>query len=180
MNVHSIVVFLHVLGVLVAFTAVGVELVALPRFRRAAARSEASTWVHLMENLGRAHGATFVVLLGSGIFLMLKYWHHQPWIDVGVLGLVTMAGLGGGVTGRMLRGIAKDLVSGADSDLSPAIRALQTGPLLVRSLRLRVSLGVSMVAVMTLKPGYVGCLVIVAATIVLGWLIGMRAGKATS
>ena len=35
-----------------------------------------------------------------------------------------------------------------------------------------------MIAVMTLKPGYVGCLVIVAATIALGWVIGMRAARA--
>jgi hypothetical protein len=178
MDVHVIVVFIHVLAVALTFTMVGVEAVALPRFRRATTRSEATGWAHIIESVGKTHGILAVVLLASGLFLMLKYWHHQPWIDMGILGLVTLAGLGGGVTGRAMGGVEKALASGSGNDIPAAVRAVQTGALLVRSMRVRISIGITMVAIMVLKPGYAGCITIVVAVIGVGWLVGMRADKA--
>ena len=177
MNTHSIVVFIHVMTAMLAFTLVGVELVALPRFLRATTRSEASGWVHVIETLGKAHGASAVLFLASGIFLMVKYWHHQPWIDVGMVGLFTLAGLGGGVTGSTMRGVEKALASASGNEIPAVVRAAQTGSRLVMSLRVRLSIAIAMVAIMTIKPGYVESVEIVAVVLIVGWLLGMRADK---
>jgi uncharacterized membrane protein len=69
MMIRSVVLFMHVLGMLVLFIAIAIEWLSLESLRRATTAEHASSWVGLHRVLPRVYGVAFAVLLVSGIYL---------------------------------------------------------------------------------------------------------------
>lgn len=172
-GIYPVLIFLHVLGAMGVFVALGVETVAMERLRLTDKTGAAMTWVDVLRGTGRLGPIAMITTLGAGVWMMVVRWGHQPWISLGLVGLVAMALLGGLITRRRLRQVRERLASEDAIVLTPGFRSLVNGRALALSLHLRNALGVGILALMTIKPGTVGALGMMAAALVAG--LGVRA-----
>lgn len=122
---------------------------------------------------------SMVTLLASGIAMMVMSWGHQAWIVVAFAGIVAMGALGGAVTGRRVRKLRTALEAGNGSEVLDAFRAGRSMAALSASLRIRIAIGIGVVALMTAKPAsYATSLLVLAAAALGGGLASLgRAGR---
>jgi hypothetical protein len=167
MSVYTIALFLHVLGALGMFAALGIEWAAAGPLQRATDVAQARPWIGVLRSLGRLGGPSAATLLATGIYMVATTGSgRQPWIGLGLLGLVFLALLGGGVTGRRMAAIARDLDSGSARSDSPLLRFQD--PVLAFSLRLRTAVATGVVFLMTVKPTAGVALAAMGAAVALG------------
>lgn len=170
MNVYTLLLFVHVLGGVGVYVALGIEAVALERLRRAETAADARVWLQLLALPGRLGPAAMLPALASGMWMAAVTWGHRPWIFGAFLALVAMAVAGGGVTGRVTRRLRAALPGESGAELSSAFRAARSSAALVGSLRVRIALSLGILALMTGKPEAGGSAVILAVA-ALGGLV---------
>jgi hypothetical protein len=167
MSVYTIALFLHVLGALGMFAALGIEWAAAGPLQRATDIVQARPWIGVLRSLRRVAGPSVVTLLVTGIYMVASTASgRQPWIGLGLLGLVLLALLGGGITGRRMAAIARDL--DAASTKSDSLRLRLKDPVLAFSLRLRTTVATGIVFLMTIKPAAGLALAAMGAAVALG------------
>lgn len=169
MSLYPLLVFLHVLSAMGLFAAIAVEAVALGRLRRADAPAGVREGMGLLARNERLGGIAMLTLIASGAWMMATTWGHQWWIASAFIGIIGMGAAGGAVSSRRIRRLRAALDAEKGPGLSQAFRTLQTSAALVASLRVRISLGIGIVALMSLKPTGAGTsLLILAAALVAG------------
>jgi hypothetical protein len=162
MSLYQFLIFIHVLGAMALFVAIGIEAVALGRLRRAETPADARVWLGLSRLPGRVGPIAMLTALASGAWMMKVSWGYQAWIAGALAAMVGMAVIGAVVSLRRMRRLRAALH--AESGLSEALRS---SPALVTSLRLRIALGVGILALMTMKPSDHATAILVLATAVL-------------
>lgn len=179
MYVYSTLVFIHVLGGVGVYVALGIEAVALGRFQRAVTPAEAGTWLRVLAIPGRLVGAAMLLALGSGIWMMVLAWGQRPWALAAFVAMVAMGIAGGGVTGRAMRRLGAALQAEGGASLSGAFHAAAASAALTASFRLRIALGLGILGLMTLKPEAGGAAAILAAAAVGGLVacVPLAAGR---
>lgn len=174
---YSIALFLHVLGALGMFVALGIEWTSLRNLRHATNAREARGWLGLFLLLRRFYPASFVTILVTGIYMMAVSWGGAPWIAISFLGLLALPAIAGVMTARRVRRIGPEIAGSTELDAS--LRGRLADPILLLSHRLRVGLAVGIIFLMTVKPGWIGSLVAIAAFTGLGVLTAVAARKRT-
>src|ERR1051325_8515153 len=112
MSLYAIAVFLHIVGALGLFAALGLEWASLLNLRRATAAGQAQEgapppppppppaagqakeWARLLASLRTVAGPAALTILVTGIYLTATRWGGQGWIGVGLGGVVLIAVLG--------------------------------------------------------------------------------------
>src|SRR4030095_1230727 len=154
MSLYSAALFLHIVGALGLFAALALEWAGLSNLRRARSVGQFRDWAGLLQGLHRVGGPSGFTLIITGIYLTVTRWGSQPWIILGLIGLVTMAVLGAVVTGRRIGSMAKEL--SGEGALSPALRRQLQDPVLLLSAWLRTGIGLGVVALMSAQAGLGG------------------------
>ena len=172
---YSIALFLHVLGALGLFIALGVEWTSLRNLPRATTVGEARGWLGLFLLLRRIYPWSFVTILLTGIYMMAVSWGGAPWIALGLLAMLAIPALGAGMTARRVREIGPTLGEADQLDIS--LRTRLTDPILRLSLRLRIGLAVGIVFLMTVKPGWIGSFVAIVVFTGFGALASLAPWK---
>ncbi len=170
---YLLLVFLHVLGAVGLFAALAVEGVLLRRLRAADAPADARASLGLLASTFRGGPLAMAVLLVSGMAMMAMAWGREAWLVAAFVGVVAMGALGGAISLRRVRRLRAALASQAGPRLSEALRAELSAGALAASLRLRVAIGVAILALMTFKPGTAGSTLVLAAAAVLGIAAGL-------
>ncbi|HEU5155011.1 MAG TPA: hypothetical protein VFU03_09800 [Gemmatimonadales bacterium] len=173
MSLYSTALFLHIVGALGLFAALALEWAGLSNLRRAGSVGQFREWAGLLQGLRRVGGPSGLTLIVTGIYLTVTRWGSQPWIILGLIGLVTMALLGALVTGRKLGSIMKEL--SGDGAMSHALRRQIHDPALLLSAWLRTGIGLGIVALMSAKPGLGASLIILGGAVFLGFAAGLAA-----
>jgi len=166
MDWYSVLLFAHVLGAVVLFAAVGIEVVAFRRLRRARTAEQARTWMGPLREAARLGPAAMVTILIAGVWMMALRWGPEPWILTALVGLVVMAVLGAALTRRAMGRLGASLADEVDQ-LPTDFHALVEGPIRT-SLWLRLAIAVGILGLMTVKPGALGSLVIMGAAVAVG------------
>jgi hypothetical protein len=174
MSLYSAALFLHIVGALGLFAALALEWAGLTNLRRVRSVGQFRDWAGLLQGLRRIGGPSGLTLTITGVYLTVARWGSQPWIILGLIGLVLVAVMGAVVTGRRLGSIAKDLAD--EVELSPALRRRIQDPVLLLSAWLRTGIGLGTVALMSAKPGLAGSLIILGGAGFLGLAAGLAAG----
>src|SRR5262245_36879759 len=126
MSLYQLLVFLHVLGAIGIFVALGIESVSLDRLRSAAALVDARAWVDLHKLPGRLDPIAMIGAIAAGIWLMAQGWGRQPWILGAVVGLVGMMAVGGVISARGARRLRVALAGETGPELSDAFRSIRS------------------------------------------------------
>ncbi len=167
MSLYSIAVFLHVVGALGLFAALGLEWAGLRNLRRAVSIGQVREWTGLLAAIRSVGGPAGLLLLVTGLYLTATRWGHQAWIGLGLLGLLLIAGLGAVLTGRRVGAIAR-AIPPEEGPAPPALRRLLRDPALTRSAWLRTCLALGVVFLMSVKPGTAGAVASLALALALG------------
>ena len=185
MSVYAIAVFLHIVGALGLFAALGLEWASLYNLRSVTTAAQAREWAKLLSALRFVGSPSFLIILVTGIYMMATRWGGQGWIGVGLGGLVLIAALGGALTGRRSAAIARS-AAGEAAAISVSLRQQLHDPVLFLSVWLRTALGLGVIFVMAIKPGTSGSLAAMGVALVLGlaagfpgWSRGRRAVPAS-
>lgn len=180
MSLYAIAIFLHIIGALALFAAIGLEWAAQHHLRRARTVGQVREWLKLFAALHRVAGPAAVTILVTGVYMSATQWGRQPWIGLGLVGLVTMAALAPMLTGRRARAIAR-AIPADDGTVPPTLRHRITDPVLRVSVWLRTAIGLGVVYLMAVKPASGGAaLTVLAVAVVLGlaaWLPTWAQGR---
>lgn len=146
---RSNLLFVHIISAMALFLTLGIEAVALSQLRRATDGAAARSALGSFGTVQRLAGPSMLLLLLSGLYLTKAFGEGKgAWIALGLVGLVTMGGVGGLMTGRRVRRLRKAVEAGGDvSPLAQAYGAFRTSYLL------RLALATLVVYLMTVKPG---------------------------
>jgi hypothetical protein len=166
MNLYSVLIFAHVVGAVVLFAALGIEVVSFRRLRRARTADQARTWMGPLGEAGRLGPVAMATILIAGVWMMALRWGPEPWILTALVGLIVMAVLGAALTRRAMGRLGAALTREPDQLPAPFI-ALVGGPLAV-SIWLRVAIAVGILGLMTVKPNALGSLAIMGAAVLVG------------
>jgi hypothetical protein len=165
---YMIVLYAHVLTTLVLASSFAIETLSLSRMRRAKTLDEARLWVNLVAGVPATIVISGLILFVSGGFLTEKMsaW-TLAWPKVAVAALVLIAPLGA-VSGKRMRGIRRMLLNGTND---PAMAGALSDRFLTVSLNLRLWILAGIVLLMTARPGAIAAVIIVAASVVVGFLV---------
>lgn len=176
---YLVVLLTHILGALLLFALLGIELVGLVRLRAASSVEMAIGWMGLIGIMKRGGPVALLLIVVPGLWMAMDRWEVPAWTMVALASMVVLAALGIIVTGSAMRrlgprvGQARGVWS---ADLATAVR----DPMLVRSLALRLGIAVGIVTVMVFKPDLVASLVAVVAGAVVGFVASLLAGSTRS
>lgn len=181
MSLYAIAIFLHIVGALALSAAIGLEWAAQHHIRRARTVGQVREWLKLFAAVHRVAGPAAVTILVTGVYMSATQWGRQPWIGLGLVGLVIMAVLAPVLTGRRARTIAQAIPT-ADGPIPPAVGRRITDPVLRLSLWLRTAIGLGVVYLMAVKPASGGvalttlgvAVALALAAALPGWAQGRR------
>lgn len=172
MSWYAISLYLHIIGALGLFASLALEWAGLVNLRRSRTAGQLRSSVGLLGATRLVGGPAALTLLVTGIYLGATRWGNQGWILLGFLGMLAMAILGAGLTGRRMRPILQQLP--ADDGPVPATLAQRVhDPMLPLSAWLRTALGLGVVFLMSVKPAIGGSALALGVAAALGLTVGM-------
>jgi hypothetical protein len=169
MDLYPFALFLHIVGALALFAALAIESVGLTRLRAATTVGAALPWLGVTGLPRRFFPWILAAILIPGIWMVIVNWGPVAWPMLALGGVVVMAGLGMIVSGGVMRKVGPAVGALASQPATPAPESIRN-PLLVRSLLVRVGIGLGIVALMVFKPDAITSTVILVAGAALGGL----------
>lgn len=167
MNDYSIALFLHIVGTLGFFLALGLEWTSLSQIRSAMTLEQVRSWMGILKNVRKVGFVSMLTTVITGIYLMLAVWSGAAWIIVTLGSLVLLITLAQVVTAPRMAAIGQALAS-EKGVLSNSLRSLANQPLLWISVQSRVAIALGIVFLKIAKPDLGGSLLTIGVAIVLG------------
>lgn len=166
MNIYTIVKFLHIAGAMAFFMALGLEWLSLRQLRAAVSANQVREWMRITSSARRLAGASMLAILIAGFYMMAAAKMGAAWVMVGFWSLVLLGLLSAILTGRPL-GAIRRAVQEANGPASTLSKLTHDARLWL-SIRLRVSIALGVVFIMTVKPGLGVSLLSIGIAILLG------------
>ncbi len=171
MNLYTLALFAHILGVLGVFVGNALDWTTILRLRRTQAASLVCDVTGLVGFQARLIQISSLVLLVAGIYMTEVAWEwHTPWVLLSLAALIVMGGLSGGAHGRRLAAIRKAAAEAPGGPIPPALQRQMADPVLLTSVQTAGMIGLGVVFLMTTKPDLGGSLITLGVAVVLGVL----------
>lgn len=167
MTDYSIALFLHIVGGLGFFVALGLEWISLRRLEHATTSEQAREWLGVLGLLRRIGPASMGLILLAGFYMMATVWGGVAWIGIAFAAMILLAVLGAVLTGRRMAVVGR-AVAAESGALSRAFRQRLHDPLLWASIQTRIAIALGIVFLMTAKPELGGALLTIGVAIILG------------
>jgi len=169
---YTITLYLHIVGALILFCAVGIEWMILTNLRKSSSRENILSWLNHFLILKNFFMIAFFLLLIPGIYMMVNIWHSAGFVEIGIIGLVALS-----ISGRFLSGGRIMVIrSGAaqtesESPLHDLLNKTRDSYLWDTFL-IRTGAALGIVLMMTFKTDLVDSIIIFVIGGALGFLIG--------
>ena len=167
MSYYSIALFLHIVGALGFFVALGLEWTSLRHLRLATTVEQVREWLRIPTEMGRVEMISMVILLASGIFMMITVWHGVAWIFVALGSLVPISVLAMAVGRPRMKAIERSLAA-EHGTISPTLHQLLHHPLLRIDIQTRIAIALGIVFLMSVKPDLIVSLLTIGVAIIIG------------
>jgi hypothetical protein len=180
MNIYSIALFLHIVGALGFFAALGLEWTGLRQIRSAISPEQVRAWMGILKSTRKAGFASMLATVISGIYMMATVWGAVSWIIVAVGSLVLVIVLSLALTGPRMAAIGRALIAGKGT-LSQTFYSAANHPFLWISIHTRIAITLGIVFLKIVKPDFGGSLLTIGVAIVLGLALALpipRRGQA--
>lgn len=173
MNLYTMALFVHVVGVVGVFAGMGVwlfGLVALGRMRRVEP-------VRAIAEVVMAAGNLVVISLfplgAGGFYMAFTAWSLDAiWIVVATVSFVLLAPVGALLIDPRVRAITTQAREAPDGPLPAALAARTHDPILGIGLSIYIAVLLGIVFLMTTKPGLTSSFVAMAVAVALGLVCG--------
>jgi uncharacterized membrane protein len=178
MIIRSLVLFIHVVGVLVLFIGIAFEWLSLESLRRSTTSEHASSWVRLYGVVPRMYGFAFALLLLSGIYLARGAGlFDSAWVRLSLGLMVLMGILGGPAVRSQARAIGEAAGQGREIAFA-ALHSHVAHPRLRASLFMRAAMGLAAVYLMIGKPLLSASLLVTGGAVAVGLAMSVLATAA--
>jgi hypothetical protein len=177
MTLYSIILFLHIAGVLGLFASLSFEVLSLFHLRRARDLSDVHRWIDPVPGIRLLAIASILVVLFSGVYLAVGMSAFDlAWPKVAIVALLLIATFGA-LTGKRRRTIRRS--SAAAAKMKPELLRQLQDPFLKISLGIRIAVFLGVVLLMAATPGLWQSIAIVMVSVVLGLLLSLVAWRRT-
>ena len=167
MNTHSIALFLHIVGAVGIFVALGLEWTGLWQIRSATTPQQVGGWMRILKSVRKFGFASMLTAVITGIYMMVTDSGAEAWIIVTVGSLVLVIVLAQVLTAPRMAAIGRALAT-EKVPLSQTFYGLANHPLLWISIQTRVAIALGIIFLKTAKPDLAGSLITIGIAIVLG------------
>ena len=176
MDTYHVVLYVHLVSLLIGFSAGMIETVCLLRLRAADTLEAAAPWGRLAGEIEKAFPVAIVGLFGSGAYMTSDAWTWStPWIVLAIVGLVILALQGPLVAGRRGHAVKAALMANGPGPLGTAALRMTRDRALWSAGMTNEAIVLAVVWVMTEKPGWGGGIaaLLVAYAVGLALAVGM-------
>src|SRR5512139_1586498 len=111
MNAYSIALFLHIVGALGLFVALGLEWTGLWQIRSAVTPQQVRGWMGILKSVRKVGFASMLTTVISGFYMMATVWGGTAWIYVSLGALVLIIALSVVITGPRMAAIGQALIT---------------------------------------------------------------------
>ncbi len=167
MNAYSIALFLHIVGAMGFFVALGLEWTGLSQIRSAMTPMQVGGWMRILKSVRKVGFASMLTTVISGIYMLVTVWGGAAWIIVTVGALVLVIALAQVVSAPRMAAMGRALAT-EKGPLSKTFHSLANHPLLSISIQTRAAIALGIVFLKIAKPDWGGSLITIGAAIVLG------------
>lgn len=178
MRAYDVALFIHLLGVITLFVAMGLVQRGGAGVRTAATVEHLRLWLGLVRTTQRMFPAAIVLLLASGLFMTADAWTFTtPWVVVALVGLAAVAALGGVVVGRGFAAIGEAAARAGEGALPADLAGLIARRGLWFSASALNGAAIGILWLMATKPGWTVSVAAVCALAVLGGIVGFAIAR---
>ena len=167
MNAYSIALFLHIVGAMGFFVALGLEWTGLWQIRSATTPQQVRGWMMILKSVRKVGFVSMLTTVITGIYLMVTVWGGEPWIIVTVGSLILVIALVQAITAPRMMAIGRALAT-EKVPLSQTFYSLANQPLRLISIQTRVGIALGLVFLKIAKPDWGGSLITIGVAIILG------------
>ena len=167
MNDYSIALFLHIVGALGFFVALGLEWTGLLQIRSAILPEQVHAWMGTLKSVRRVGFASMLTTVVSGFYMMATVWGGVAWVIVSLGALALVIVLSVALTGPRMAAIGQALATEKGA-VSRTFHSLANHPLLWISIQTRVAIALGIIFLKIAKPDWGGSLITIGVAIVLG------------
>ncbi|MGH2344899.1 MAG: DUF2269 family protein [Chloroflexota bacterium] len=179
MTHYTLALFLHIIGVLGLFTAIGMEWMSLFRMRRVRLTVQVQEWSGVYAILGRVFSISAALILVSGLYLVHEAWGKgTAWTTLALIVLILLGAAGGGFIVPRLRAIHVAAEAAPAGAVPDSLRSLILDPILWATVQVSAALGFGVVYLMTIKPELGGSLLTVVVAAVIGLAVSQPIWRA--
>lgn len=171
MNYYLIAKFIHIVGALGLFIALGIEWLSLRNLRRATSPAEVRNWTRIVRGIQKLGAPSMAATVISGFYMMAVARMHVAWLVVAFAALIVLAVLAVTVTQRRVAVIWRSMEEATNEAISAPLHQLLRQPLLWIVTQIRVTLALGIVFLMTLKPDLMGSLLTIGIAVSLGLVL---------
>ena len=172
MNIYSIVLYLHIVGALLLFVAMGMEFVTVSRLRSAGTAEQVRDWLGVLGSLRVIGPVALVTILVPGLYMAATSAGWEGWNILSLVAMVVMATLGAGSNAVRIPIIGRS-VGPLRGPLPPEARARLRDRIVWTSILTRIGIGLGIVLLMTVKPDLVGSAVALVAFALAGTAVAI-------
>lgn len=167
MNSYGLALYLHIVGALGFFIALGLEWVSVRQLRRAKHVGQLQEWLAISTGSARIGMPSMLLLIISGVYMGMAAWGMAAWMVVSVGALVVLIIVTLAFSRRRVAAIARQAAM-ETGGVSPTLRALTHHPLLWFAMQTRVAIALGIVFLMAVKPDLLGSLITIGAAAGIG------------
>ncbi|WP_163527352.1 hypothetical protein [Halobacillus ihumii] len=169
---YNVVLFLHILGVVIMFMAVGVTLSAMIAMLHSKTVETLRSWSKVAVKVDGLLPLSVILILLPGVYLVFSRWGwRMAWVNVSLVTLIVMTFMGPAINLRRLKEILNTAMDTTDS--VPTVELLEKvrDRILWNSISIMTMLAIAILFLMTVKLGMIGSLITIGAAISLGPII---------
>jgi hypothetical protein len=169
------VLYIHLLSLLVGFSAGMIETVCVFRLRAADTLEAAAPWGRLAGEIEKAFPVAILGLFGTGAYMTSDVWTWSTsWIVLPIVGLVVLSLQGPLVAGRRGHAVKAALMANGPGPLGLEARRMTRDRALWAAAFSNEFLVLGIMWVMTQKPGWGGAVAALAVAYAVGIALAVR------
>ena len=175
MPAYQIALFLHILGALSYFIAIGVFYTAVLGVRRAKTVGLLQTWTGAAAGVSRiVFPISILVILVAGIYMLVTVWGDRaPWAGVALIAFIILAIGATLIQGRRIVALGRSAAAEPESaPVTGALWAEAHDAVTWVSVNASAAFAIGIVYLMTLKPDALGSVIALLIALAVGLLFG--------
>lgn len=179
MDLYNVVLFGHVLGAIVLVSFGFVMPLMVRRTLKTPTVGGLREWSDAIHKYGKLGPPAAILVLLSGIYMTLtEFSFQQAWVAVSLVLFLLSGAIAGGILDKHWAKVVEAAEAAPDGPVPADLRAMVAEPKAMNFESILLGLDLSIVFMMTNKPGLVGALIATAVGQVIAGALIMRAARA--
>jgi len=171
MSMYSIALYVHILGAVGLFAGLGMEGIIYKNLQTASTPPQLFSWGIFLKSLRTVFLSSTLLLLVAGIFMVIESWTWNAWDITGLVLLIALA-VFGSVSGKKI-GMTIGSLRGTEGPITDEVKNKITNPFIMRSYKVKITLALGIIFIMTIKPDWAGTIISIVAAFVIGLLLDL-------